>query len=263
MSLILEALRKSEAERRLGQAPELLATMPVLRAPARHERWPVWIAGLCAAATVLALGWWWMQSMPAARTEVARSEPVAKRSTLPAPTPDANTNAANNAKDDASQTSSARQATQLPVITLPVANAPRPTAPIAGTPAATLASKPVAVLPTPIAPVTASIYAITPKLAAEPVAAPAPSAVTAPAPPVDELALFSLADLSADERNGLPALKVSMHVYADEPAQRFMIINGQRVGEGARIADGVTLVRIRRDGAEIDARGRHLLLPKP
>jgi general secretion pathway protein B len=72
-----------------------------------------------------------------------------------------------------------------------------------------------------------------------------------------------LADLSADERSNLPALKVTMHVYADASAQRFMIVDGQRVGEGARLADGVILVRIRHDGAEIDAHGRRLLLPKP
>ena len=84
-------------------------------------------------------------------------------------------------------------------------------------------------------------------------------------PPASEAepALLSLADLSTDERNGLPALKVSMHVYADDPARRFMIVDGQRVGEGARLADGVILMRIRRDGAELDAHGRHLLLPKP
>ena len=81
--------------------------------------------------------------------------------------------------------------------------------------------------------------------------------------PADEPVLQSLADLGADERNGLPTLKVSMHVYADNPARRFMIIDGQRVGEGARLADGVILVRIRRDGAELDVHGRRLLLPKP
>jgi len=90
------------------------------------------------------------------------------------------------------------------------------------------------------------------------------TATATPAPaPVDEPALSPLADLSVDERNGLPALKVSMHVYADDPTQRFMIVDGQRVGEGARMAGGVVLVHIRRDGAEIDVRGRRLLLPKP
>ena len=75
--------------------------------------------------------------------------------------------------------------------------------------------------------------------------------------------LVPLGSLSAAERNALPTLKVSMHVYASDPAQRFMIVDGQRVGEGARLADGVILVRIRHDGAEIDAHGMRLLLPKP
>lgn len=76
-------------------------------------------------------------------------------------------------------------------------------------------------------------------------------------------ALQSIADLSPAERQSLPALKVSMHVYAELPGDRFMIIDGARVGEGARIGDRIVLVRIRRDGGELDIGGRRLLLPKP
>ena len=242
MSLILEALRKSEAERRLGSAPDLLAAMPVLRAPAPRTRWSLWIVGACIAVVALALLGWWMRATP-----IAHDEPVATSSTQAATHPDAIDHSAS----------------PLPTISLPAANVPHPATPIAATPA----RKPVVAVPTPATDTSApaSIDATVPKLPGESTIAPAAAVATdtAKPAPADEPALLSLADLSADERNGLPAMKVTMHVYADDPAQRFMIVNGQRVGEGARIADGVALVHIRRDGAEIDARGRRLLLPKP
>ena len=53
-----------------------------------------------------------------------------------------------------------------------------------------------------------------------------------------------------------------MHVYSDEPARRFAIIDGQRVAEGARLGPGV-VAQIRRDGVVIDIDGRRVLLPKP
>ena len=257
MSLILEALRKSEAERRLGQAPDLLAPMPVLRAPARRPRWPLWIAGVCVVIAAAAMGWWWTHA------PIVRTGPVAKQSTHAASDRDANNDAASDAGDDASQASIASQPSQLPIISLPLANVPHPVAPIAATPT----RKSGAALPTTTAtPAPVAINATAPKLAAEPIATPAPPAIaadtTTPAT-ADEPALLTLADLSVDERNGLPAMKVSMHVYTDDPAQRFMIVDGQRVGEGALLANGAILVHIRRDGAEIDVRGRRLLLPKP
>jgi general secretion pathway protein B len=81
--------------------------------------------------------------------------------------------------------------------------------------------------------------------------------------PVDDPALLPLSALPESERSALPPLKVSMHVYADDPAQRFMLVDGQRVVEGDRIGNGVVLVHIRRSGAEIDVRGQRLLLPNP
>ena len=53
MSLILEALRKSEAERRRAVVPDLLAE-PALAAPiatTTPQRWP-WIAGAGGATTI-------------------------------------------------------------------------------------------------------------------------------------------------------------------------------------------------------------------
>ena len=71
-----------------------------------------------------------------------------------------------------------------------------------------------------------------------------------------------MAVLDAATRGALPPLKLSMHVYADEPARRFAIIDGQRVAEGARLGGGV-VAQIRRDGVVIEVDGRRVLLPKP
>lgn len=254
MSLILEALRKSEAERRLGSAPDLLAPMPVLRAPVRRPRWPLWIAGAGILVVTMALAWWWMRATPTTPLVLP-----AKQATQPASQGDVNDTVAGNTTGGAPQPSTAIRTSQLPAIALPATNIPVATKP---------AHQSIAAGPMPTTEKQAPIKAIAPKLADEPTAVPAAptiaTATTTSAPtPADEPALSPLSDLSVGERNGLPAMKVSMHVYADDPAQRFMIVDGQRVGEGARIAGGVVLVHIRRDGAEIDVRGRRLLLPKP
>ncbi|HEY9143094.1 MAG TPA: general secretion pathway protein GspB, partial [Arenimonas sp.] len=72
-----------------------------------------------------------------------------------------------------------------------------------------------------------------------------------------------LADLPAAERNALPPLKITMHVFADDPAQRFVILDGRRHAEGATPVDGVVIREIRRDGLVLSLRGRDVLLPRP
>ena len=248
MSLILEALRKSEAERRLGSAPDLLRAMPVMRASAPRSRWPLAAACVAVLLAMFALGWWWTFDKASPRPPGAR---IAAQQTQPAP----DSRIGDSALRNTSTSPDAAQFPRAPAIPRAVAQASLANAPVQA-----------AMPPVPHAEAAAAAPAILP---VRQVPAPIPAAV-APAPampvapaPTDEPALLSLADLGADERNGLPALKVSMHVYADDPARRFMIIDGQRVGEGALLADGVVLVRIRRDGAELDVRGRRVLLPKP
>ena len=75
--------------------------------------------------------------------------------------------------------------------------------------------------------------------------------------------LPSLASLDAATRAQLPPLKLSMHVFAEAPAQRFVILDGQRLGEGASPATGIVLEEIRREGLVISVNGQRLLLARP
>lgn len=61
MSLILEALRKSEAERRRGSTPDVAMELPPVPA-ARARATPAWVLPV-AVITLVALlaGWWWSQ----------------------------------------------------------------------------------------------------------------------------------------------------------------------------------------------------------
>ena len=98
----------------------------------------------------------------------------------------------------------------------------------------------------------------------EAIGAPAPEPAPV-APPQAETAAYlpGLEALAATDRSALPPLKLSMHVYADTPAQRFVILDGQRLGEGASPANGVVLEEIRRDGLVLSVNGQRLLLARP
>jgi general secretion pathway protein B len=85
---------------------------------------------------------------------------------------------------------------------------------------------------------------------------PISAAVAAPAA-TDTL---RLSDLSVDERKALPTLKLSMHMWNDDPAQRFVILDGNRLHEGDRIGDAV-VTAITTDGVVLDWNGRRLKLP--
>ncbi len=80
-----------------------------------------------------------------------------------------------------------------------------------------------------------------------------------PVPVSGDADLLRLADLSAEQRQQLPPLKISMHMWNDAPAQRFVIIDGNRLAEGDRIGDAV-LEAIRADGVVLNWNGRRLKL---
>ncbi len=50
-------------------------------------------------------------------------------------------------------------------------------------------------------------------------------------------------------RDGLPEFRINVLVYAEKKEDRFLLINGQRLVEKEELTDGVVLDEIRRDGA--------------
>jgi general secretion pathway protein B len=248
MSLILDALRKSEAERRRGQSPSLYADMPAPTTPLR----PAWIPWLPVAGGILllvavAVYFTRDNDAPVTKQELVEdpnkslvtAPPVADEAVeiVPAPEP-------------------ASAANAPPLSPPPTAHAPAP----GKNPASV-----DALVPSPANPVAAAADAAlnsTPaaSVGAPPLPAPATAPAAASEAPVDEVPPVAVLDPST--RGALPPLKLSMHVYNPDPARRFAIIDGQRVTDGAQLGAAIVL-EIRRDGVVMDVSGRRVLLPRP
>jgi general secretion pathway protein B len=256
MSMILEALRKSEAERQRGRAPGLFVEQQAL---ARRDprRPPAWAFVLLALLVALLLGWGWREWNRARSDAAAANAATAAADASAARAPEIAT------VDVAATTPAARVDAPLTDTTAAadpgVALVTAPPAPTRAPPPADPTSRP---LPAP-----ALDPATLPMLPAD-AAAPLPAGdagtsapVAMPTPPVEFLP--RLADLGAGERAALPPLQLSMHVFSDDPARRFVIVDDKRLTEGALVAPGLVVEQIRRDGAVLSWDGRRMLLPRP
>ncbi|TVQ36543.1 MAG: hypothetical protein EA370_08085 [Wenzhouxiangella sp.] len=67
-------------------------------------------------------------------------------------------------------------------------------------------------------------------------------------------------ELPLSIRRSLPDLRLSIHVYSTDEAQRFVLVNGERFVVGDQLGDGARLVDIRREGAVVDFRDYRFLL---
>ncbi len=61
-------------------------------------------------------------------------------------------------------------------------------------------------------------------------------------------------------RDGLPEFRINVLVYAEKPEDRFLLINGQRLVEKEELTAGVVLDEIRRDGAVFRYRNYRFLV---
>lgn len=281
MSLIAEALRKSEAERRRGQVPSLISLEEWTPRPRQRatRRGPSFVAGVVVALLAVAGAVAWF--LPALRERLAGPPPaptaaaaVDETATRPVSAPAATAPASTTPA--ALPTVDARPSDRVTSVTV------APSAPVAVEPVAVETPRPPP--PTPV-PTTTTTAATTPE-SAPPFRSPAPPpayersstpagspppAVATPSEPVAGVPATPpaatehvplLAELSDGQRAALPALKLNMHVYARDPSNRFVLVNGNRLAEGESGSDGVRVIEIRPDGVVVDARSVRVFLPR-
>lgn len=218
MSLILEALRKSEADRRRGETPNVYVEMSP-SPKVRRNAMPTW-GWWMVAALMGATGWWLFHAKtPGASPQAAGSAVIAP--------------VAVHEEFEAGPLPPVRHLTPPPMHAMVRA----PTA--MANPARAAPS-----LPRDLPPPTSASVAI----------APSPPAA------VSGSTVLRLSDLSIEERRGLPPLKLSMHMWNDDPAQRFVILDGNRLHEGDRIGEAI-VTTITPDGVMLEWNGRRLKLP--
>ena len=253
MSLILEALKKSEAERRLGRAPGLMT--PALEPVREHHRVGLVLA-MVAIAVVVAAATWWLVRRDAQAVVQAPAEPVQIVERVPAPAPAASPVV--KLPEPAPQPvrnpppESRREAAPPRVDPTFAANAQERES--RAMPASNSEPPPMPSAPAQVPERAPPLRTQTPS--AEPASAPVAEAPAEPFVP-------NLRHLSTSEREALPPLRLSMHVFNTTPAGRFVIIDGQRYTEGQSIAQGLMVAEIRRDGVVIERSGQRFLLSRP
>ena len=228
MSFILDALRKSENERRRTALPGITQVPLVARRPGV----PTWATAVIVllGVTVLALGTAWWRSSREDASPTAREIPLE----LPPPsTADAQRDSALTTPSEGRDAVDEHAAPSLAAVTPPVEEA---AAPIAepGEPEPATAAKQSHSTP--------------------------PSTATADQDAGSSDAPLPSAEALAAEGVSVPPLRLELHAYSDRPAERYVFINGSKYTEGARLAEGPRVVSIVPSGVVLSEQGRQFLL---
>ena len=237
MSFILDALKKSEMERQRQATPGMVES-----GTARHRpRLPVWAIALGALLAVN------LVVLVVVLTRSASESPpphVAAQNQLP------NAPAAEAVAAPGAASGTGRPPAQFSPLDAPAEYAPE--IPVAG-PSAAAPLPPARWKPAPDAvrtgrhrgPAAGGPAAGEPVLAKDDYRA-------------DEESLPTINEITQT----LPDLHLDVHVYATQPAERFVFINMRKYHEGGTLQEGPTVDHIRRDGVVLSYQGLKFLLPR-
>ena len=221
MSYILEALKKSQAERQLGELPSIHAPQVQLHdgaASGAARRAPVWLAlgGVTVAVAAALLFWQPWQ----AGTAAPAAAPAVLAQAVPAPVP----------------------AVVPSVVPAPVPVAVTVPVPPAATAAPVHHARPVA----------------EPKQES-PSPAPAP-AVPVPAPAAEE-AVPGMRDLPEPIQRQIPPVAIGGYIYSKNPADRLLLVDKVLRHEGEELAPGLVLEKLQPKAAIFSFKGYRYRVP--
>jgi general secretion pathway protein B len=222
MSLILDALKKSEAERQRQSGPTLLEVR-VTQPRRRYPGWVIAVGVLLAVNILLLLAFVVLRPVagPGAGVAAGAAPP-------PAPT---------------TQNS-------LPVSVAPMAAgaAPAPTLlPASAGAADGIAGAPLRSVPEPDSAADGQNGLDNP-------------ADDEPAVPAGSAGHYSSLPSFSDVGGDLPALRLDLHVYAERARDRYALVNMHRVHEGDVLPEGPRVLAITREGVAMDYRGQEFML---
>ena len=218
MSYILDALKRADAERERGAAPGLHTRHQLPSGSPAHPdtRRPLWLAVAAGVTLLLLAAGFWFWRAP------GNPPPVAVQA--------------------AAQPQPVAPAEPVAASAPPTATPPMAAAPVAIAEAPRVQVQPVA---TPVPAKAAATPSSTP-------AAPAQTAVSAPAATAP-----LLADLPQNLRSQIPKITITGSVYSDSPAQRLLLVNNLVLAQGAQVAPDLTLEEIQRRNSVFSFKGTH------
>jgi general secretion pathway protein B len=238
MSLILDALKKSEAQRQRGQVPTLAT--PSVRSSGLYQektepkKW-LWISVALIAFAISTASVWWQQtekSTAVAAPAAIPTSPITTSSTVIFPE--------EKTAEKTAEKIDAPIAKEKNVEAAPIKSAVEITLPP---------------LKKPTASTNITTFSDPPKQAIT-------EAPTSISPAIETSSAPYLSTMTNDLRKQLPAMKLSMHVYTNEPSKRFAIIDGQRVNEGSTVGNAI-IERINTEGVIVSVQGQSYLVPRP
>ncbi|MEJ2385748.1 MAG: general secretion pathway protein GspB [Chromatiaceae bacterium] len=260
MSYILEALKKSQQDRELGQVPTLDGNFPPNEAQSvRAAPWGIAAVTLAALAVVIAL-YAALRGQPLGPPPAHRPPAEARSQGLDKGKSSPDSGSARGSKEGSAelQASVKAPATAPPGGLAAGAQAASASPPAAPEPAATRPSDPAALVPEPAVPpvpgdIRADIEAFKKQVLQSQAGGRRAKATRSPAPPkpVKPQDLR----LPPDIMESLPPFFMTVHVYDKDPAKRFVAINSMETHEGEQTREGITVDKILPEGAVLSFEG--------